>query len=59
MRLEPHAIELSADGALRELLADVGGRGNDAQWLREVHARERHLPEVVRQQSARWMSPMP
>ena len=58
MRLEPHAIELSADGALRELLADIGGRGNDAQWLRETHASEHHLPEVVRQQSARWMSPL-
>ncbi len=55
VRLESHAIDLKADSALRELLADVGGRGNDAQWIRETFARERHLPEVVRQQCGRWM----
>ncbi len=55
VRLEPHAIALKSDGALRELLADIGGRGNDAQWIRETFAREHHLPEVVRQQSLRWM----
>ncbi len=55
VRLEDHAIALKSDGALRALLTDVGGHGNDAQWIRETYARERHLPEVVRQQSLRWM----
>ncbi|OZB55443.1 MAG: hypothetical protein B7X42_00515 [Thiomonas sp. 14-66-4] len=45
--------------ALRELLTDVTGRGNDAQWIRETFAREGHLPEVVRQQCERWMGRMP
>jgi carboxylate-amine ligase len=55
VRLEDHAIALKSDGALRALLSDVGGHGNDAQWIRETYAREHHLPEVVRQQSLRWM----
>ncbi|OIQ80700.1 putative glutamate--cysteine ligase 2 [mine drainage metagenome] len=55
VRLEDHAIALKSDGALRALLTDVGGHGNDAQWIRETYAREHHLPEVVRQQSLRWM----
>ena len=55
VRLEDHAIALKSDGALRALLSDVGGHGNDAQWIRQTFAREHHLPEVVRQQSLRWM----
>ncbi|NNM66047.1 MAG: glutamate--cysteine ligase [Burkholderiales bacterium] len=55
VKLEGHAAELQSDTALRELLADVGNRGNDAQWLRETCNREKHLPEVVRQQCGRWM----
>ncbi|MHB1666788.1 MAG: YbdK family carboxylate-amine ligase [Thiomonas sp.] len=55
VKLEGHAAELKSDTALRELLADVGSRGNDAQWIRETFNREKHLPEVVRQQCGRWM----
>lgn len=57
VRLEQHAIELGADGALRELLAEAGGRGNDAEWIRATFAREKHLPEVVRRQCEVWMAP--
>ena len=59
VRLEDHAIALKSDGALRALLSDVGGHGNDAQWIRQTYAREHHLPEVVRQQSLRWMQREP
>ena len=55
VKLEGHAAELKSDSALRELLADVGNRGNDAQWIRETFSREKHLPEVVRQQCGQWM----
>ena len=55
IKLEGHAAELKSDTALRELLADVGNRGNDAQWIRETFSREKHLPEVVRQQCGQWM----
>ncbi len=55
VKLEGHAAELKSDTALRELLADVGNRGNDAQWIRETFSREKHLPEVVRQQCGQWM----
>jgi len=57
VKLEGHAADCKADVALRELLADVSARGNDAQWIRAVHGREHHLPEVVRQQVERWMAP--
>ncbi|MGC8701955.1 MAG: YbdK family carboxylate-amine ligase [Thiomonas sp.] len=56
VKLEHHAVDCKADVALRELLADVSARGNDAEWIRAVYARERHLPEVVRQQAQRWMT---
>ena len=55
VKLEEHAMALKSDTALRELLADVSARGNDAQWIRETFAREKHLPEVVRQQCGLWM----
>ena len=55
IKLEGHAAELKSDTALRELLADVGNRGNDAQWIRDTFSREKHLPEVVRQQCGQWM----
>ncbi|OIQ78869.1 putative glutamate--cysteine ligase 2 [mine drainage metagenome] len=55
VKLEDHAVALKADTALRELLADVSVLGNDAQWIRQTFNREKHLPEVVRQQSGRWM----
>ncbi len=55
VKLEGHAADCKSDVALRELLADVSARGNDAEWIREVFSREHHLPEVVRQQAGRWM----
>lgn len=57
VRLEGHAADCKSDVALRELLADVSVRGNDAEWIREVFSHEHHLPEVVRQQVGRWMAP--
>jgi carboxylate-amine ligase len=57
VKLEQHAVDCKADVALRELLADVSARSNDAEWIRAVYAREHHLPEVVRQQAGRWMAP--
>ena len=57
VKLEGHAAEMKSDVALRELLADVSTRGNDAEWIRAVFPREHHLPEVVRQQAGRWMAP--
>jgi carboxylate-amine ligase len=56
VKLEGHAADCKSDVALRELLADVSARGNDAEWIREVFSREHHLPEVVRQQAGRWMA---
>ena len=53
-RLEIHAMELQAEDAIDYLRKELDGPGNDATWLRELHARERMLPEVVRQQSLRW-----
>ncbi|WP_341677244.1 YbdK family carboxylate-amine ligase [Niveibacterium sp. SC-1] len=55
-RIEQHAIELRADGALRELREVVKNRAGDADWLRHLHAEEQLLPEVVRQQCLRWRS---
>ncbi|MCW5633362.1 MAG: glutamate--cysteine ligase [Rubrivivax sp.] len=52
--IEPHAVELQAEPALRLLRAEVEGHGNDATWLRQLHEREQLLPEVVRQQARRW-----
>lgn len=56
IRLEGHASDLRCDTALRELLDDVTRGGNDAEWARHTYHREHHLPEVVRQQSERWMT---
>jgi carboxylate-amine ligase len=53
-RIEQHAIELHADTACGELAAAVARGENDAAWMRAVHADERSLPEVVRQQTLRW-----
>jgi carboxylate-amine ligase len=53
-RLEEHAIELRAEGALRFIRQELAGHGNDATWIRATQDRERLLPEVVRQQTQRW-----
>ena len=58
-RLEVHAMELQAEGALQLLREEVRATGNDAGWLREVHARERMLSEVVRQQALRFAGGAP
>jgi carboxylate-amine ligase len=49
--LEEHAMELKAEGAIQVLKRELDGPGNDATWLRRLHARERMLAEVVRQQT--------
>ncbi|MBK6854356.1 MAG: glutamate--cysteine ligase [Burkholderiales bacterium] len=53
-RLEIHAMELKAEGALKFIRDELAGHGNDATWLRSVHASEQLLPEVVRRQCLRW-----
>ncbi len=53
-RLEPHAIALKAEEALRLLRDDVRSRGNDASWVRGVYEREKSFPEVVRQACLRF-----
>jgi carboxylate-amine ligase len=53
-RLEEHAIVLRAEEALRFIARELAGHGNDATWIRATQARERLLPEVVRQQTLRW-----
>ncbi|MDB5957193.1 YbdK family carboxylate-amine ligase [Ramlibacter sp.] len=56
-QVEPHAQALGASAAI-ELLRDCADRGaNDARWLRETHARERLLAEVVRQGAERFRAP--
>jgi glutamate---cysteine ligase / carboxylate-amine ligase len=53
--VEMHAIELHAERGLvllKQALADP--LGSDAAWLRAAQARERYLPEVVRQQCVRF-----
>ena len=52
--LEIHAMELKAEDAIAFLRAELAGDGNDATWLRRLHASERLLPEVVRRQCRRW-----
>jgi len=53
-KLEVHAMELKAEEAIQILKHEVDGLGNDAAWLRQLHAREGMLAEVVRQQARRW-----
>lgn len=53
-KLEGHAMELQAEGAISLLSSDVDGIGNDATWLRRLHRSERMLAEVVRRQAGRW-----
>ena len=54
--LAPHAAALGSTPALEALSAVVQGEGNDAAWLRRIHTDGGTLPDVVRQQAARWMS---
>jgi len=53
--LMPHAEALGSVAALESLQAAVASEGNDAAWLRAVHAQSGTLPDVVRQQAARFM----
>ena len=53
-KLEVHAMELRAEGAIELLRSEVLGVGNDAAWIRNLQQREHLLPEVVRQQTRRW-----
>jgi glutamate---cysteine ligase / carboxylate-amine ligase len=58
-RVQPHARELGADAAI-DLLRQCADRGaNDARWLRETHARERLLAEMVRQAADRFRGRTP
>jgi glutamate---cysteine ligase / carboxylate-amine ligase len=53
-QVQPHARALGADAAI-EMLRQCADRGaNDARWLRETHARERLLAEMVRQAADRF-----
>ena len=53
-QVEPHARVLGAAAAV-DMLRQCADRGNnDARWLRETHARERLLAEVVRQAAERF-----
>ena len=54
-QLAPHAAELASTGALDALATLVRDEGNDAAWLRRAFAARTTLPDVVREQSARWM----
>ncbi len=53
-QIAPHAQHLGAAGSVDTLRmsADVGA--NDARWLRDTHARERLLAEMVRQAAGRF-----
>ncbi len=53
-RLEWHGESVHAAAALAELRASVEVGQNDARWLRERQAKERLLPEVVRQAALRF-----
>ena len=53
-RLAVHARPLGATKQLQYLAEDVENGTNDACWLRERHARERLLAEVVRQAAQRF-----
>jgi carboxylate-amine ligase len=53
--LTPHAQALGSVAALEALQAVVSGEGNDAAWLRARFAQAGTLPDVVRQQAARFM----
>jgi carboxylate-amine ligase len=52
--LAGHGQRLGAEAGLRLLEDSAAADRNDARWLREKHARERLLAEVVRQGAARF-----
>ena len=54
-RLAPFAQALGSADALDALQASVGSEGNDAAWLRARFDESATLPDVVRQQAARFM----
>jgi carboxylate-amine ligase len=54
-RLAPHADVLGCAAALAALRSVVDTGGNDAAWLRQRYAESGTLPDVVRQQAARFM----
>ena len=53
-RIGHHAVELGSDAAIAELAANARARRNDARWLREHHANDPLLAELVRQQCLVW-----
>ncbi|HWI82926.1 YbdK family carboxylate-amine ligase [Ramlibacter sp.] len=53
-RIAGHAVRLGATGSMALLADDAARASNDARWLRERHARERLLAEVVRQAALRF-----
>jgi carboxylate-amine ligase len=52
--IAPHAKELDAGRALRELELAAGPAGNDAQWMRAAYERTRSLQDLMWQASRRW-----
>jgi glutamate---cysteine ligase / carboxylate-amine ligase len=53
-RVEPHARALGASAAIDMLRQGAERSVNDARWLRDTHARERLLAEMVRQAAERF-----
>jgi glutamate---cysteine ligase / carboxylate-amine ligase len=53
-QIEPHARALGAAAATDLLRQSAETGSNDARWLRETHARERLLAEMVRQAAERF-----
>ena len=53
-RLDSHAGDLHAEGALQYLRREINGLGNDAAWLRQVEDEQHLLPEMVRRAAMRW-----
>jgi glutamate---cysteine ligase / carboxylate-amine ligase len=52
--LEPHARELEAEEARRQLMVRARGEGNDARWMRETFEHSGSLQDLVWQQARRW-----
>ena len=53
--IAPHARMLESESALDALHASIGA-GNDATWLRRMHAETGTLTDVVRRQADLWAS---
>jgi carboxylate-amine ligase len=53
-RIAPHARKMGAAWGVQMLEEDAQRGVNDAQWLRDRHAQERLLAEVVRQGALRF-----